>query len=150
MEPTVGMLSRLLEAAGLRLELTAVERDPTPALADLSGGPRQAGDVDWTQARALLDWVAQHPARTAEVIGPRPSESGSALLDSLLAGIAEKLADDAGLVRPAWTAQVASLPTRWEPSGTPRMLAKARAATPSQLAARNITLAGSDLWRSRA
>lgn len=67
------------------------------------------------------------------------------MLDALLAGIAEELADDAGLERPRWTASVPPLQEPWFPP--PRMIAAARAATPPQLAARRIYIAACDLWR---
>ena len=50
-------------------------------------------------------------------------------MDNLLAGIAEKVCDDIGLPRPAWTRRVHSLKDRWLGSGIPRMQADAIAAT---------------------
>ena len=38
-------------------------------------------------------------------------------MDGLLAGIAEKLADDQGVPRPAWTADVPRLRQPWTPRG---------------------------------
>jgi hypothetical protein len=53
--------------------------------------------------RGALDVLAQHPKLLPDALEPRPKPSGSAVMDALLAGIADKLADDARLPRPAWT-----------------------------------------------
>lgn len=147
------MLSRLFDAAGYRLELGAVVL-PVPRLADLvdawsvdaSGQDRP----DWTRLRGLLDWLAEHPRGRATALAARPAESGSGFMDALLAGIAEKVCDDAGLPRPGWTRQVPASPAAWISPGTPRMQAAARAGTPPQLAARNITVRADSLWRQPA
>jgi len=80
-------------------------------------------------------------------VAARPEWSGSGFMDALLAGIAEKICDDAGLPRPGWTRRVLASPTAWISPGTPRMQAAAQAGTPPQLAARNITLRVDSLWR---
>ena len=76
-----------------------------------------------------------------------PSPSVSPFMDNLLAGIAEKVCDDIGLPRPAWTRRVHSLKDQWLGSGTPRMQADAIAATPEQLSARGIVMRTESLWR---
>lgn len=68
-------------------------------------------------------------------------------MNNLLAGIAEKVCDDIGLPRPAWTRRVHSLKDQWLGSGTPRMQADAIAATPEQLSARGIVMRTESLWR---
>ncbi|MBK5223916.1 MAG: hypothetical protein JJE52_13805 [Acidimicrobiia bacterium] len=70
-------------------------------------------------------------------------------LDSMLAGIAEKLADDAGLPRPRWTEAVPALAEPWVRPGTPRMVDAAHTHAPAQLLKRKIHLAEDDLWRAR-
>ncbi|MDA8063655.1 MAG: hypothetical protein M0T80_14715, partial [Actinomycetota bacterium] len=71
----------------------------------------------------------------------------SAFFDNLLAGIAEKVSDDAGTPRPAWTKKIPPLAVTWEGFGTARMRATAAAATPPQLAARHILVPAASLWR---
>lgn len=71
-------------------------------------------------------------------------------MDALLAGIADKLADDAGLPRPAWTKRTPQLDSEWSARGTPAMLAARRAATPPQLKERGLVLDEASLWRDRA
>lgn len=106
--------------------------------------------VDWTRLRGFLDQIAAHPESAAAAIDAPPRRSGDAAFDALLAGIAEKVADDAGIPRPRWTKSVPPSPTPWNAPGTPTRIKKARAAAPPQLAARNIWLAAQDLWRNAA
>jgi transcriptional regulator with XRE-family HTH domain len=149
MDPTVAMLTRVMAAAGCRLELSAGRIPPAPSLANLAG--TLIGDSpDWTRLRALIDWTTQYPERIGEVIADRPVPGGSHMLTALLASVAEKLADDHGLRRPRWTQTVLPLAQEWTPLGTPRMIRKARTNTPAQLRARNIVLAEHDLWRQVA
>jgi len=111
-DPTVSMLARLLSAAGCELELS-VKRAPGPEIADLADAwsPGSRGDrPDWTRLRAFLDTLALHPERTGSATLRKPDPSGSAVQDTLLAGIAEKLCDDAGLPRPAWTRRIPAAP----------------------------------------
>jgi transcriptional regulator with XRE-family HTH domain len=151
-DPTVGMLARLLFAAGRELELVT-HRVPGPEIADLadawSRGPR--GDRPaWTRLRAFLDHLALHPEQTGSATLRKPAPSGSAVLDTLLAGIAEKACDDAGLPRPTWARRVPGLPEAWATPGTTAMQQAARAATPRQLAARGLSIDERSLWREQA
>ena len=151
MDPTVGMLTRLLDSIGYELDLTT-RASTTPTLASLTdaweSSPR--GDViDWTRLRAFLDHLRLHPEDTAGSIRTAPESSGSALLDNLLAGIAETLADEASLPRPDWTGRIPGLRDAWSTPGTPRTREAARVSTPPALASRGLTLARSSLWRDR-
>ena len=107
-------------------------------------------EPDWTRLRAFLDYLGRHPEAVAKAIASPPAASGSDLMDNLLAGIAEKVADDAGLPRPSWTAQITPLDQPWEGLGTPRTRAASTAAAPPQLAARRIFVAAASLWRQSA
>lgn len=126
----------------------------TPRLADLADA--WAADStghehpDWTRLRSFLDYLARHPGLATPAIEEAPPASGSLLLDNLLAGIAEKEADDAGSPRPAWTSEVARLEEPWTGLGTPRMLAANARATPPQLAARLIFIPADALWRRQS
>lgn len=149
MDPTIGMLQRLLAAVGQELEVSSTSVR-VPRLASLVDAwrPSSRGEViDWTKLRVLLDYLALHPDRTASALRARPKPSGSSLLDNILAAIAETQADDAGVPRPAWTQRVAPLADAWISPGTPRQQEQARLATPPAFAARGITLARSSLWR---
>lgn len=134
-DPTVGMLTRLLSAVGRELQL-GTHRQPGPEIAELadawSRGPR--GDrPDWTRLRAFLDQLARHPEQQGPATLRRPAPSGSALLDTLLAGVAEKICEDAGLPRPTWARAVPALPEPWANPGTPAMREAIAAATPRAL-----------------
>lgn len=121
-------------------------------LADLADAWQRSkwGDmIDWTRLRCFLDFLQLHPESVDAATREPPRFSGCALLDNLLAGMAEKLCDDAQLPRPAWTSGVARLDSPWVTPGTPRVQAIAHAETPPQLTARGVTLAQSSLWRDR-
>lgn len=150
MDPTIGMLTRLLEAAGRNLEVSTPE-SKAPQLADLVDAwhtDRSGQDrPDWTRLRAFLDALALRPELAGPATLRMPAPSGSELMDNLLAGMAEKVSDDLGLPRPAWVRTVQPLKDPWVSPSTPRMQAEATAATPEQLSARGITLKARSLWR---
>jgi transcriptional regulator with XRE-family HTH domain len=151
-DPTTGTLGKLLGAMGEELELGRRSVVGGPQLADLADAwstDRVGQDQpDWTRLRAFLDYLARHPQVVRSAIRAAPPKSGSRFFDSLLAGIAEKIADDAGDTRPAWTRRVPNLSETWESIGTPRIRASAVAATPAQLAARHIMIPEASLWRN--
>lgn len=153
-DPTFGTLSRLLDAAGFMLE-TSLRPHPRSVqlrvqIADLTRAWARHGgndEPDWTAFRAALDLLRQHPQDISAAIRRKPRPSGSAAVDALVAGITDKLADHAGLPRPAWTAKVAGLAQEWSLPGTMRMLEQWRRTTPPQLQARNLVVARETLWR---
>jgi hypothetical protein len=109
------------------------------------------GDTpDWTRLRGALDVLVQHPEVLPDALEQRPKPSGSAVTDALLAGIGDRLADDALLPRPAWTKRIPRLKAEWSAPGTPTMLAARRAAAPPQLKERGLVMDESSLWRDRA
>ncbi|HUP69205.1 MAG TPA: hypothetical protein VM142_05250 [Acidimicrobiales bacterium] len=134
---------------GKQLQASCISLPEDPALARLADAyDTRAGEttIDWTRLRGFIDWLRLHPHRIEEAI-ETPAPRTDPLLDALLAGIAEKLAADAGLVTPRWTRSVPPLPRTWAPPGTPRMIARAEKATPEAFRRRNIILAEADLWR---
>ncbi|MGW7681998.1 helix-turn-helix domain-containing protein [Kribbella sp. NPDC054772] len=154
-DPTLTMLSRLIAAAGQHLTLTVEQSQLPPELtiARLAGAHSPGAKVrkvNWTRLRGFIDTVVEHRDLTATAIASPPHRTGDAAFDALLAGMAEKLADDAGVPRPRWTRSVPPSPTPWEAPGTPARVRQARAQAPAQLAARNIWLAEHDLWRDAA
>ncbi len=152
-DPTVGMLARLLEATGHDLSLASAPADFVH-LADLSDAwltNRTGQDrPDWTRLRAFVDQMQDDPQLVGPATAGQPAPSGSPLMDNLLAALAEKACDDAGLPRPRWVRRIRPLEQPWATPGTPRMLAKARAATPPQFARRGITIDVESLWREPA
>lgn len=149
-DPTVQTLEQILEAAGFELGLSVVRRGGgrTPRLADLSDAWSIRGGrtrPEWTRWRALLDHLALHPERVAEAIYVPPLPSGSRMVDALLAGVAEKLADDAGLAPPSWTAAVPAV----DPPYRPPVRAGVDLDVPSQLAERGLLIDTESLWRDR-
>ena len=149
-DPSIETVQHILEAAGYELRLSAVRRGTqrVAGLADLSDAwSTRSGRIriEWTRWRALLDHLAMHPERVAEAIYVPPLPSGSRIIDALLAGVADKLADDAGLARPSWTASVPSLEEPFEPPSR----AGVRHEVPSQLAERGVMIDAESLWRDR-
>ena len=159
-DPGWSTLRKVVAAAGEEAVLTTRRLPATPTgprsrtnLAGLSDAWRRTarGDTpDWTRLRGTLDVLAQHPEQLPDALEARPKPSGSAVMDALLAGIADKLADDAGLPRPTWAKRTPRLESEWSAPGTPAMLAARRATTPPQLQERGLVLDESSLWRGRA
>jgi transcriptional regulator with XRE-family HTH domain len=152
-DPGVRTLRKILSAAGLDLRLTTEpsksRRATLASLADaVTTGP--TGErPDWTRLRALLDRLALEPEQVQAAITPRPHPR-SHLMDALLAGIAEKLADDYGLPRPGWTRNAPKMRPEWVAPGTPRMHAEFRRRAPKQLLERGLVIDEQSLWRDRS
>jgi transcriptional regulator with XRE-family HTH domain len=150
MDPTVGMLSKLLAAMGeeLALESTAAN---IPEIANLVDAwhTDKAGQQwpDFTRLRAFLDYLSWHPELKGAATLRAPKDSGSEFMNNLLAAMAEKTCDDVGISRPTWTKRIASLTSTWESPMTPRMKATALASTPPQLKKRGIIMTANSLWR---
>ncbi|MCB0990112.1 MAG: helix-turn-helix transcriptional regulator [Acidimicrobiales bacterium] len=120
-QPTVEVLERILGACGYSLELSArpIGADRGPRLEDLVDAWESDGDrglkLEWVRWRSWIDWLTLHPDRVpAAIYAPAPP-SGNRIVDALLAAVAEKLADDAGLPRPGWVASVPGADPVWEP-----------------------------------
>ena len=149
-DPTLTMLTRVVSATGhqLRISVDAAPTGPSiAALADAVSCSPRGRKVAWHRLRGFLDTIAAHPEHTAAAIGAPPRRTGDRSFDALLAAIAEKVADDAGIPRPRWTRSVPPSPAPWESPGTPAMVRRARSRAPGQLKDRNIWLAEQDLWR---
>lgn len=149
-DPTLNTVKQILEGAGYELELAVVRRGSPrlPRLGDLNAAWSERSGrlrIDWPRWRAFLDHLALHPERAPEAIYIPPTPSGSPIVDALLAGVAEKIADDAGLPRPSWTTAVRGLEEPYLPpvrTGVP-------AEVPTQLAARGLMIDTESLWRDR-
>jgi transcriptional regulator with XRE-family HTH domain len=151
-DPSFGMVQRILAATGRSLQIVdEPSKPPPPSIANLSDAVATSGSgerPDWTRLRAFLDYLARYPDQVAAAITVQP-HTNSRLMRALLAGIAEKLADDHGIARPGWTWTAPRLRPEWSMPGTPRMQAAERAHTPSQLLDRGVIVGESTLWRKR-
>ena len=151
-QPRWDTLDKLAAALGKSVSPVFVQR-LVPKLGDLadkwSWDRDGHAEPDWTSWRGFADELSLHPEFVGVAIAGPILPSGSPLIDNLLAAMAEKLADSAGIGRPDWTRRVAPLRVGWTAPGTPRMQAKHAANTPEQFSARNITLPASAIWRDR-
>lgn len=146
-DPGMETLQRILGAAGCELRVQRRCTNPPLTLGSLtSAWSETRGQVrpDWTTWRALLDALARTPDRTPEAIYVPPPPAGNPVIDALLAGVAEKLADDAHLRRPTWTADVPPLDEPYRPP------IRGQHEIPPQLAARNLMIDVGSLWREPA
>lgn len=150
MDPTVGMLGRLLISAGARMDLTVRPVVHIAALSDAWHSSSRGDVINWTRLRAFTDYLAHNPLEGRSALRVMPEPSGSPLLDNLLAGIAETESDRLGIASPEWPARVPALIEPWVSPGTPRMQASARKTTPAALAARGLTVSASSIWRESA
>jgi transcriptional regulator with XRE-family HTH domain len=151
-DPTVGMLERIVEAAGSRLVLSLEAGDAEPTLASLSTAVDHVGGrlrIDWTRLRGFADWASEHPDRLARALCDPPARTGTPL-DAILAAFAEELAAEQGLPPPRWTRAVGPLKEEWAAPGTPRMRSEAAATTSEPFRRRNLVLARSALFRQVA
>ena len=153
LDPRLTTIEKLLSAMGQELRLSRSPAEPVPCLAELTDAwsTDAAGrqEPDWTRLRAFTDYLFRHPEAAGASIRATPPASDTPVLDNHLAAIAEKIADDAHLHRPAWTKRVTPLSVAWEGLGTARMRAAARASTLPQFAARNVFVPADTLWRPR-
>lgn len=143
-------IERILDAAGYELQIGVVRRgcDPGPRLGDLADAwTAREGRLrlNWTRWRALMDQLALHPDLTPEAIYVPPPPTGNRVVDALLAAVAEKLADDANLRRPSWTATAPVLDEPFQPP----VRGNVEVDVPPQLAARGLMIDTCSLWRDR-
>lgn len=150
-DPSIQTLKRILDAAGFDLQIGVIRHGTPrrPHLVDLvDAWTRHRGQIrlDWTRWRILLDELALRPEWIPEAIYIAPPPAGEQVIDALLAAVAEKLADDAGLTRPVWTELAATLDEPYRPQVG---RAVAGHAVPHQLAARGLMIDSESLWRNR-
>lgn len=152
MNPTISMLEKLLDAVDCRLHLRVekILNESISELGDAWTDESWGQEIDWTRLRSFVDHLARHPELTSAAIADAPKRSGFIQLDVILAAVAEKLADDSGIMRPSWCNSVMPLKTKLIPTGTPRMVKAAVATAPTQFKERNIYLSGREIWRHKA
>lgn len=151
-QPRWSTLERILDVLGSALTTEVSNRDQL-RLADMSDAwtTDATGNEhpDWARLRAFADRLALHPELTAQAIFPEPPLSGSLLLDTLLAAIAEKVADDAGITRPRWARGRPPLAEPWTSPARPSKQAEAALAAPAQFARRGLLIPAATIWRER-
>jgi hypothetical protein len=115
-DPTFGMLTRLLAAAGHELHATSRARHDAPAtLASIPTAVEAGSDrlrIDWTRLRAFADWCRRHPGDVGAAIADPPRRTGTAF-DAILAAVAELLAERSGVSTPPWTRSVPMVGGSW-------------------------------------
>lgn len=114
-----------------------------PRLADVARG---ATAIPYTALRGFTDWLDRHPKLAGEAIADRPASTGDSELDSLVAAIAETVADDLGMARPAWTRKV---PSAKRPRSDARPPSRVLGEVPPAFERRHIDLTRDAFWHSR-
>lgn len=151
-EPRWSTLEKIFDVLGHPLAPSPDERKQL-RLADLADAwttdATHAHHPDWVRLRGLVDQLTLRPALIAQAILPEPPRSRSALMDALLAGIAEKLADDAGISRPRWARKRPPLREPWSVATRPSKQAEAEATAPAQFIRRGLLIPESTIWRNR-
>lgn len=147
--PTVETLQTLMCACGRELELKAASAGPSLATLRDAWTSTKDGETrpDFTRLRSYLDSLALHPDKRWPSIVEAPKPSGSEVMDNLLAGIAETVAEIAGHRPPRWTKDIKPLSSPWSMRATPRKMAARKAQTPRCLAKRGLVVDVSSLWR---
>ncbi len=114
-----------------------------PRLADVVRG---ATSVPYSALRGFTDWLDRHPKLAGDTIAEQPASTGDRELDSLIAAVAETVAEDLGLAVPAWSRKVPSA-KRSQSGGTPpgRVLGE----VPPAFERRAIDLTRDTFWHSQ-
>lgn len=151
-QPRWSTLEKIFKVLGRSVTTSRMERSQ-PRLADLttawSEDATHAHHPDWVRVRAFADELRLRPYLTAQAIFPEPPQSQSPLIDTLLAAIAEKLADDAGIARPRWTRKRLPLREPWSVAARPSKQSEVEATTPVQFRKRGLLIPASTIWRER-
>jgi transcriptional regulator with XRE-family HTH domain len=148
-DPSVGTLERILNATGFELRWSIVRSGTArhPRLEDLTDAwsvDRDELQLDWTRFRTTLDQLTLHPEWIPEAIYFPPAPSGHLIVDALLAGMAEKLADDEALPHPSWTELAPTLDEPFQPRVARHI---SNRSIPPQLEARGLMIDTESLWR---
>jgi transcriptional regulator with XRE-family HTH domain len=151
-QPRWSTLQKIFDVLGHPLMPSPSPRNQ-PRLADMADAwtadATGTHHPDWARLRGLIDQLRLRPTLLAEAIAVEPPRSNSELLDTLLAAIAEKLADDAGVSRPQWTRTRPPLRLPWSVAARPSKQAEAEKAAPAQFVSRGLMIPASTLWRNR-
>lgn len=147
--PTVETLQSLMHACGRELELKTARAGPSLATLRDAWTSTKTGETrpDFTRLRSFLDSLAADPDKRWPSVVEAPEPSGSEVMDNLLAGIAETVAETAGHRPPAWTKEIEPLSSPWFMRSTPRKMAARQAQTPRCLAERGLVVDVASLWR---
>lgn len=151
MDPTISMAQRLFSAVGVHMEFSLSEI-PKFSIAHLHNalqGEHIDFDLNWTQIRNFIDRMCNEPHLIAAAIADAPARTQNEKFDALLAGVAEKLADDHDINRPSWCSAVPPSAERWASIGTPTMIKRNESQAPPQFIARNIYINQWQLWREK-
>lgn len=127
------------------MKATALRYD----LSWLAAQTEPSGEINPLALATFMDYLPTSSQTRQALISAAPAPTGNAVTDNMLAGLAETIADEAGLPTPAWCATVPPLQEALPIDGTPRMLAKQRAAALLRFLDRGITMPRTSLFRSR-
>lgn len=151
-QPRWSTVEKIFAVLGCSLTQISTKREQ-PRLSDLTDAWTEDAShthhPDWVRLRAFADELRLRPYLTAQAILPEPPKSRSPLIDTLLAAMAEKLADDANIARPRWTRHRPPLKQTWLMSTRPSKIIEAEATAPLQFRKRGLIIPESAIWRDR-
>ncbi len=150
-DPTVGMLTRILAAAGRDLNLSSRHLALDLSVLSTAWSADDLGQdrPNWTALRNFVDQLELHPEHKASSILNPPPETDSLFMNNLLAAIAETISDEIGLSPPRWTSRIPKMPNEWISPGTARMQARERSTTLPHFKDRNLIIGAENLWRTK-
>lgn len=147
-EPSLGVLQKIVQAAGQRLEL-GLRPDPAVLrLADLAEQLRATSDAQ-RRLRLFFEFLRgaqDEPARLRLLVAQEPALTGDPRFDALLAAAAEHLCIEQGARPPVWVdGPDRTLPGFWWVSDLPSAKARALVHAPASFRRRGVLLDRHDL-----
>jgi len=129
-------------AADIAVQRLWPEAIDIPRLADVVRGVKS---VPYTALRGFTDWLERHPKLAGDAIAARPVSTGDREFDSLVAAVAETVADDLGIARPEWTRAV---PSAKQSEADPTAPSSGLGEVPQAFERRAIDLPRDTFWHS--
>jgi len=147
-QPGVGLLVRILGAAGARLTLEPAEHRSL-TLAELGGHLARTQD-DSTRFRLVIEFLDEFRATPeslrASLVAQRPASTNSLRWDAMLGALAEHCAFHSGLSCPDWAFEPRRYLARsWYPTNLPSVRATAVASSPAAFRIRGIFIDDAEL-----
>lgn len=103
--------------------------------------------LDHGRVRSFCDYYRAYPQLLEDAMADKPEPAGWPAFDSFLAGLAETLADDAGISRPGWAVTVVADTAGWR-RYSPVLEREWRTTTPRPILDRGLIIDAASLWHT--